>query len=209
MSRQTTQFNAEGLRLDLLESIPGRKGQKKITKETEFSCTQCGILIGKLILRGRDQDFATPHSAAFTCANCMEGTETTNNYSTSISSGNTSSQSPESDTAKGKGKADSFAAPNFRKKSKRPTEAPTACDVCVRDVASGQLLANDSQSVVTVAMEVVCKSCSEKYMRCSDCGGGGGVRLGVGKWRSKEMFNANRKTCTLSHLRLGPFSSMN
>lgn len=34
------------------------------------------------------------------------------------------------------------------------------------------------------------------------------MRLGVGKWRSKELFSAGRKTCTLSHLRLGALSDM-
>lgn len=42
----------------------------------------------------------------------------------------------------------------------------------------------------------------------SDCGGGGGVRLGTGKWRSKELFKDGKKTCSLRHQRLGAFPEM-
>ncbi|KAL8283905.1 hypothetical protein RQP46_005337 [Phenoliferia psychrophenolica] len=35
-----------------------------------------------------------------------------------------------------------------------------------------------------------------------------GPRLGVGKWRSQELFPLGRKTCTLSHLRLGSLDDM-
>lgn len=39
--------------------------------------------------------------------------------------------------------------------------------------------------------------------RCTDCGGGGGPRVGIGKWRLKQVFQPGRKTCSLSHSRLG------
>ena len=41
----------------------------------------------------------------------------------------------------------------------------------------------------------------ELTSRCTDCGGGGGPRLNVGKWRLKEVFPPGRKTCSLSHSR--------
>ncbi|KAJ3128623.1 hypothetical protein HK101_005370, partial [Irineochytrium annulatum] len=36
---------------------------------------------------------------------------------------------------------------------------------------------------------------------CSSCGGGSTLR--TGKWRPKQMFEAGRKTCSLSHVRVG------
>lgn len=41
------------------------------------------------------------------------------------------------------------------------------------------------------------------FPRCTDCGGGGGPRVGIGKWRLKQVFQPGRKTCSLSHSRLG------
>ncbi|KAJ3178005.1 hypothetical protein HK101_010164 [Irineochytrium annulatum] len=52
-------------------------------------------------------------------------------------------------------------------------------------------------------VEVVCTSCLSLYRFCSSCGGGS---KRSGKWRPKEMFSANRKTCCLSHIRLGDAS---
>ncbi len=42
-----------------------------------------------------------------------------------------------------------------------------------------------------------------KGNRCTDCGGGGGPRVGIGKWRLKQVFLPGRKTCSLSHNRVG------
>ncbi|KAJ3106658.1 hypothetical protein HDU97_005810 [Phlyctochytrium planicorne] len=39
---------------------------------------------------------------------------------------------------------------------------------------------------------------------CTKCGGGGQWR--TGRWRPKELFDSNRKTCSLPHLRLGELS---
>jgi hypothetical protein len=78
------------------------------------------------------------------------------------------------------------------------------------DRAKGSVLPREPEKGHTIdfQIEVVCVSCDEKYQRCSDCGGGGGVRLGTGKWRSKELFKDGKKTCSLRHQRLGAFPEM-
>lgn len=59
----------------------------------------------------------------------------------------------------------------------RFTRAVTG-DVCTRDVARGELLKVGDDSPVDFYVELVCAVCTERYRRCTDCGGGGGPRLG-------------------------------
>lgn len=77
------------------------------------------------------------------------------------------------------------------------------CDVCWRDLGTGGILARATHEPVEFGIETVCASCSTKYQRCTDCGGGGGTRIGVGKWRSRLLFGEDRRSCNLSHIRLG------
>ncbi|KZP01047.1 hypothetical protein CALVIDRAFT_474988 [Calocera viscosa TUFC12733] len=96
------------------------------------------------------------------------------------------------------------AQQGVRKRVKQTEDCtlPTVCDVCLRTRGRGGIVPRREGSVLQFAVEVVCLPCTEKYKRCSDCGGGSG-RLGVGKWRCKELFDEGRKTCNLSHARLG------
>ncbi|KAI8849686.1 hypothetical protein BC829DRAFT_390960 [Chytridium lagenaria] len=43
--------------------------------------------------------------------------------------------------------------------------------------------------------------CRHKYSFCTECGGGGRYR--TGKWRPQELFSFGRRTCSLSHIRIG------
>ncbi|BGP58265.1 hypothetical protein JCM8202v2_005926 [Rhodotorula sphaerocarpa] len=86
-------------------------------------------------------------------------------------------------------------------------EGVLACDVCRRDLGSGQLRLAATGEPVGSTIEVLCSHCDARYLRCSDCGGGGGNK-GVGRWRCKEMFPAGRKTCQLAHSRIGTVSEM-
>ncbi|KZT52731.1 hypothetical protein CALCODRAFT_78813 [Calocera cornea HHB12733] len=89
-----------------------------------------------------------------------------------------------------------------RVKQTEDTTLPTVCDVCLRTRGRGGVVPRREGAVLQFAVEVVCLPCTDKYKRCSDCGGGSG-RLGVGKWRCRELFDEGRKTCNLSHARLG------
>jgi hypothetical protein len=55
--------------------------------------------------------------------------------------------------------------------------------------------------VANFSVEVVCTFCREHFAFCSDCGGGGKHR--TGKYRPVEYFAEGRKTCRLSHVRVG------
>ncbi|GAA6013706.1 hypothetical protein JCM11491_005065 [Sporobolomyces phaffii] len=86
------------------------------------------------------------------------------------------------------------------------TEGLLGCDVCRREIGSGELSCSDG-SAVNASIEVLCAFCDSRYLRCSDCGGGGGTK-GVGRWRCKEMFPHGRRTCQLLHNRLGSVNEM-
>ncbi|GAA6039948.1 hypothetical protein JCM8097_002635 [Rhodosporidiobolus ruineniae] len=81
------------------------------------------------------------------------------------------------------------------------------CDVCRRDVGSGSLTLSSSSSAVDATAEVICAHCDDRYLRCSDCGGGGNGK-GVGRWRAKELFLDGRKTCVLPHGKPPPVSQI-
>ncbi|GAA5951511.1 hypothetical protein JCM3765_005957 [Sporobolomyces pararoseus] len=86
------------------------------------------------------------------------------------------------------------------------TEGLLGCDVCRREIGSGELTRTDGEPV-NASIEVLCAFCDSRYLRCSDCGGGGGTK-GVGRWRCKEMFPHGRRTCQLLHTRLGSVNEM-
>ncbi|GAA6057644.1 hypothetical protein NBRC10513_007268 [Rhodotorula toruloides] len=86
-------------------------------------------------------------------------------------------------------------------------EGVLACDVCRRDIGSGTLQLASTGEPVGATVEVICAHCEVRYTRCSDCGGGGGSK-GVGRWRCKEMFPIGRRTCQLSHSRIGTVNEM-
>ncbi|GAA5926356.1 uncharacterized protein JCM15063_000254 [Sporobolomyces koalae] len=86
------------------------------------------------------------------------------------------------------------------------TEGLLGCDVCRREIASGELCLATGDAV-NASIEVLCAHCDGRYLRCSDCGGGGGTK-GVGRWRCKEMFPHGRRTCQLVHTRLGLVNEM-
>lgn len=90
-----------------------------------------------------------------------------------------------------------------RKRTRQPEDIRLACvcDVCGRTRGRGGIIPKEQGQAIGFAVEVVCKTCFQRYQRCSDCGGGSG-RVMVGKWRCKELFEKGRKTCKLPHARL-------
>ncbi|KAJ3204624.1 hypothetical protein HDU67_009399 [Dinochytrium kinnereticum] len=92
-------------------------------------------------------------------------------------------------------------------------DRPVRCEACGQGVGFGGIrltvVKNDSSSDVKerewveprFAVEVVCDKCVIDFDFCTQCGGGGSHR--TGKWRPRQLFKANRRTCTLSHTRIG------
>lgn len=199
---------------------PHRRGSKRTVAEEYVTCTECGNPIAKFILRGKYEELALPHVATYECWTCYQTKQAAANGETPETDTETAartepaaSTSTESDTKTPKQTALVRTTSSFRKRHNKRTDASsknavTACDVCLRDIAAGAISATDGRSRIDFHIEVVCSSCDDKYRRCSDCGGGGGLRLGVGKWRSKQLFRVDRKTCKLSHTRLGALSDM-
>ncbi|GAA6023735.1 hypothetical protein JCM10207_000239 [Rhodosporidiobolus poonsookiae] len=191
-------------------SRPPPKSGKKLTVDLAAACMVCTQPIARLILRGKASDLDVPHAPAFTCTACTS-------QSNSPESGESPEAEPQPSTSKRRSstRATQPKATVFRKKNKRldSSSALTSCDVCLRDVATGGVLPTPLDNPPPTAridfmVEVVCVSCDSKYRRCTDCGGGGGVRAGTGKWRCKELFPQGRKTCCLNHQRLGAFTDM-
>jgi len=181
--------------------------KRKLTVDLEAKCRTCGVVLARLICRGTAEEVAVPHKAVFTCLNCTPNAKPISNKRASTSASASKSKSktvqPLMNT--------STSVNTFRKRNKKSFSDPSAltpCDVCLRDIATGAVLADDSETEVGFTVEVVCVQCDERYMRCSDCGGGGGSRLGAGKWRCRELFVTGRKTCKLSHDRLGNLTEM-
>ncbi|GAA6061679.1 hypothetical protein JCM10212_005971 [Sporobolomyces blumeae] len=181
------------------------------------ACVSCGDPIARLVLRGQKHELEVPYQAVFYCLKCSPGGESPQSGSGATDADGSPHDYPPSgppaSLAHRRPSQPQPAVPNgFRKKNKRLDAGATltACDVCLMDRATGSVvpLYPESGQQVNFQVEVVCVSCDAKYKLCSDCGGGGGVRLGTGKWRSKELFKDGKRTCSLRHQRLGAFPEM-
>ncbi|KNC96787.1 uncharacterized protein SPPG_07993 [Spizellomyces punctatus DAOM BR117] len=95
------------------------------------------------------------------------------------------------------------------------------CEICKRRIGSGGFKFSEERELQAIGVggkvrdedgamveeamdfrvEPICASCRVKYKFCTECGGGGKFR--TGKYRPVELFASNRRTCLLSHVRLG------
>ncbi|GAA6018127.1 hypothetical protein JCM11491_003328 [Sporobolomyces phaffii] len=207
---------------------PGNRRGNKTKVDVPVSCVTCGDPIARLILRGQKHELEVPYEAVFRCLNCASpGALGGSIDDVSPSTHGERSPSVDSPPVPPSRRTSVASNPNsnstggttptipttFRKKTKRLDVGQatlTACDVCLMDRATGSVLPREPEKGYSInfQIEVVCASCDRKYQRCSDCGGGGGVRLGTGKYRSKELFKDGKKTCSLRHQRLGAFPEM-
>ena len=143
-----------------------RKVVKKLSKDEDCVCTICSVPLARLILRATKEKFGESYSHAYTCFTC-EPREV---------GGSPVEEKRDSDVKAG-GK-DRLKANTFRKRTKRSDGTNlVSCDVCLRDIMSGAVFSVETNAEVEFAVEVVCASCTTKYQRCSDCGGGGAVML--------------------------------
>ncbi|KAI9013188.1 hypothetical protein BC832DRAFT_549013 [Gaertneriomyces semiglobifer] len=172
----------------------------KITREETASCSSCKTVVATLLLHGDAKSFEVAHEMQMTCRNCT---------------------TPEVLSA-----ATANSSARKRKVGSDGIAALVYCDVCKRYIgvgamkllslcpnkshASGSGSSSDSpyahpRMSLPFDVEVICSPCYNKYSFCSECGGGGTYR--TGKWRPKELFLPGRKTCSLSHERVGPIAN--
>ncbi|WWC72872.1 uncharacterized protein I206_106836 [Kwoniella pini CBS 10737] len=177
-----------------------RRGtEKKVVIEHSPDCMSCKKALGRVMIRSPKSTMPDPIKVELRCTNCFQI--------------NQPSTLPDS-TNNGE-KGHNIGTVETRKRMRVQLEIDDEegkvsnrrqwCDVCQRIIGSGQILGgngNEQESISNIA-EIVCGDCDGKYQRCTDCGGGGGPRVGIGKWRMKQVFHPGRKTCSLNHIRLG------
>ncbi|KAJ3109342.1 hypothetical protein HDU96_007254 [Phlyctochytrium bullatum] len=197
---------AEAFRFAAAHAAAQASSRRK-TVEEACSCIQCGAPIGFLHLRGTQKVLETVMVVIdIRCRACSgsPGEESTGYSSNASLTGGDSKSTPSSTPALGNTTASS-------KNRKRSRENPAVeCEVCRKHLGSGAVRAAEEggggEAAATVEskgveVEVVCEPCGVAYLFCSECGGGGKSR--TGKWRPKELFSQNRKTCSLPHVRIG------
>ncbi|KAM0755380.1 hypothetical protein T439DRAFT_375755 [Meredithblackwellia eburnea MCA 4105] len=202
--------------IQTIELYERRSASTKPKVDMDCPCSVCGTLIARLILRG-DTD-AEPFHLQYFCRDCAppnsllgeivlkNDEERDGVYADSLSAA--------VDRSQGLAIAPPDSRPPARKERTTPQiirqvgEDTVICDVCARAIGSGGIIPRLPHTELKFGVEVICLTCEHRYRRCSDCGGGGGQRLGVGKWRCWQIFPEGRKTCQLSHLRLGNVDEM-
>ena len=191
----------------------------KVTINMSVACWRCASPLAGLTLRGSRSQFAEAYHAAYFCLGCgpldepesdpddkadekADGADfLTYEYTFSAALDRLQGLTIEPDDTRPKAVRSSRPAPAGSKRKK--DDAHLQCDVCMRTIGSGGVYLSERRELVEFQIEVICLPCSQRYRRCSDCGGGGGPRLGVGKWRCRELFLDGRRNCILSHHRQG------
>ncbi|KAJ1555791.1 hypothetical protein HK405_012993 [Cladochytrium tenue] len=160
---------------------------KKSVVEEPCSCSVCHAPGVTFVLRGPAESLdRSSYTVDLVCLQC--------NSTTAVVSPGTSSQIVPS-----------------RKRARAISELGVSCDVCRRDVGFGGVRVTSKRAACDTSsskfgkadftVEVVCSHCRERYGFCTECGGGGKYR--TGKYRPLELFSAGRRTCNLSHVRIG------
>ncbi|KAK4700746.1 hypothetical protein P7C70_g5500, partial [Phenoliferia sp. Uapishka_3] len=197
-------------RIPNVDDLDGRRAGKP-RPDRDCLCVRCGVEIAKLLFRGNS---AVPYRVTYFCMACVPLPKDVVDARPVTHSGYADSLSAYVDLYEGCALVPTDDRPppkRERPTSQRKLRAEVQgvfCDVCVRAVGSGGVVSEVTNESVSFGVEVVCVQCNARYRRCTDCGGGGGPRIGVGKWRCAELFPEGRRTCQLSHLRLPNLAEM-
>jgi hypothetical protein len=90
----------------------------------------------------------------------------------------------------------------FESQKKRTRTSSTSCEICNSKQVYGSFNNySEDQLLDNITISFTCSKCELLYQFCSECGGGGKLR--TGKWRPIGLFEADRKTCNLPHIRIG------
>ncbi|WVQ93008.1 hypothetical protein IAU59_000071 [Kwoniella sp. CBS 9459] len=175
-----------------------RGTEKKIVVEQTASCIICSKLLARVMIRAPKSQIPEPIETYLRCSKCVPVDQPSALPDQTASGAISSPPIGTVDTRKRIRVSMEIDDEDAKVKDRR-----CWCDVCQRIVGSGQIVGGEDKDSLLGMAEIVCAECDSKYQRCTDCGGGGGPRVGIGKWRMKQVFHPGRKTCSLSHTRLG------
>lgn len=151
------------------------KKKKREIREATATCGRCGRMMGRLTLRGTPDEMIVSggYEIVQTCRECQ------GLCSTSVPSG-IDTQVPIPFGGHTVFTVQLPTGTTMRKRNRRTDDvtAPTTCDCCGRQLGVGGIVARNGRSAIQFSVEVVCVACVDRYRRCTDCGGGGGSRLG-------------------------------
>lgn len=183
--------------LGVRPSAGGPARMKKQTRVVDGACRSCGTRFATINLRGHPQDFSNDFDMIYYCLDCAPNQLGVSRASLEASLGlrqddDTASSALDMPQKEGGSSQDGHAPssgsaqtpirvlPRGPRKRIRATDiySPTVCDVCSRWIAHGSPLPREAGAELSFNVEIVCNLCVNKYRRCSDCGGGGGARLG-------------------------------
>lgn len=168
---------------------------KKETRVEQGICDNCSKVFATINLRGHQQDFGNEFDLVYYCLDCAPESLGISREALEASIGLPTVHVAEAprDGMSGTSVSKNIfiegttgppnmvkLVPRGPKKRIRATDvsSPTVCDVCSRWIANGAPVPRDQGAELAFNVEIVCTLCTEKYRRCSDCGGGGGARLG-------------------------------
>ncbi|KAJ3070266.1 hypothetical protein HDU98_006705 [Podochytrium sp. JEL0797] len=194
---------------------------RRRTVEEPFHCIACAASIGILELRGTPASFEPTYSVNIRCKACCPESLDAPRKTDISASGEIEPSSGSNNTGGNTTNRKRRGAPPPDNKSE---DQILHCQVCKRATAQGCVkmrapvssplhrprdptspLASVPPPATWVPPEfsvsLICNSCHTKYLFCSECGGGGKER--TGKYRPRALFPANRRTCSLPHIRIG------
>ncbi|GAA5911389.1 uncharacterized protein JCM6883_000081 [Sporobolomyces salmoneus] len=202
-------------------SLKGRTSQggsrsRYARDEVTVTCVLCQAEIATLQLRSQGEALDVDFVAEFVCFTCrpdlvgtnmigMEGQDSDVGYYSSLSALLDREEGLAGDRKRRR--VGSRTNPRKSASRKDANDNSLICDVDRRCIASGSIRPVNPREKLNFTVEVICSHCSATYRRCSDDGGGGG-RLGVGKWRCKELFEEGRRNCSFSHARMGAIQDL-
>ncbi|OXG78541.1 hypothetical protein C348_04325 [Cryptococcus neoformans Gb118] len=175
-----------------------RTAEKKTVIEKSSACIICSKPLARVMIRAPKSRVPDPITVSLKCPQCAPVKQPSTLPDSNQASSATASSIGTVETRKRM-----RTSMEIDDEEAKVSERRTWCDVCQRIVGSGQVCGGKDRENILHQAEIICTGCDSKYQRCTDCGGGGGPRVGIGKWRMKQVFHPGRKTCSLSHTRLG------
>ncbi|KDE04386.1 hypothetical protein MVLG_05177 [Microbotryum lychnidis-dioicae p1A1 Lamole] len=174
-----------------------------------WECAKCHKELGRLLLRNPMSQPPIPFLHTFLCSDCCppEEEEDAAENPAAVSASSDLAVSYESGFSGLLDKESNIPIPTRTTprvqasgKRRRLTGSLSTCDVCMHFIATSSAQDEDSLRPTSAPLvERICKHCHAKYRRCTDCGGRPDKRLGVGRWRLKELFPDGTRRCIIPH----------